>query len=74
MCLIFSTEIFIKERASKSTTVGWVWPDVPSHTQTCLNLSGWLVGQGAAKPHYKIVQNKRLSFKEAKMSFPMHYT
>ena len=51
----------MKERAFKSTPVGWVWPDVPSHTQTCLNLSGWLVGQGAAKPHYKIVQNQRLS-------------
>ena len=24
----------------KSTTVNWVWPDVPSHAQTCLNVSG----------------------------------
>ena len=48
--------------ASKSTTVGWLWPSAQSHAQTCLNLSaendfGW---SGGCIVTLKIVQNERL--------------
>ena len=29
-----------RKKASKSFTIGWVWPGLSSHAQTCLNLSG----------------------------------
>ena len=45
----------------KSTTVGWVWPGVPSDAQTCLNLPGgefgWSRGCIAT---LKIIHNEKL--------------
>ena len=48
--------------ASKSTTVGWLWPSAQCHAQTCLNLSagndfGWSEGCIVT---LKIVQNEIL--------------
>lgn len=47
--------------ACKTTFVDWVWPGVPSHAETYLNLSGvtlvgWSVGIMAT---FKIIKNER---------------
>ena len=57
---ILYRNIYQRNIASKGTTVGWVWPGVPSHSQTCLNLSGsefdW---SGVRITSLKIAQNER---------------
>lgn len=62
-------DIYQGQISSKTTTVGWVWPDMPSHAQTCVNFSGGDFGSSrGGMTTSKTVKSE--SFKETNLPFP----
>ena len=54
-------DIYQRKIFFKSTAVGWLWSNMPSHAQACLNWSGGNFGwYGGDMVILKIVQNERL--------------
>ena len=54
-------EIVTEKRTSKNTTVGWVWPGMPSHSHASQSLS-WdpFAWSGHPLTAMKIVENEEL--------------
>ena len=42
------------------TTAGWVWPGVPRHAQTCLDVSAGFGWSESGMATIEVIQNKAL--------------